>query len=68
MTFSDFGLDGNVTTALGLQYYGGSDVTILSSRTTNRYRLQSDRCVKIFYNLCIINTKVTENSFFIMRM
>ncbi|XP_068235573.1 protein PTHB1 [Palaemon carinicauda] len=40
--FPDFGLDGNVTTALGLQYYGGPDITILSSRTTNRYRLQSD--------------------------
>ncbi|KAK7059243.1 Protein PTHB1 [Halocaridina rubra] len=40
--FPDFGLDGSVTTALGLQYYNGTEVTLLSSRTTNRYRLQSD--------------------------
>ncbi|XP_042887369.1 protein PTHB1-like, partial [Penaeus japonicus] len=40
--FPDYSLDGSVTTALGLQYFGGQSVTILSSRTTNRYRLQSD--------------------------
>ncbi|XP_063611687.1 protein PTHB1-like [Penaeus indicus] len=40
--FPDYSLDGSVTTALGLQYFGGPSVTILSSRTTNRYRLQSD--------------------------
>ncbi|CAL4130802.1 unnamed protein product, partial [Meganyctiphanes norvegica] len=40
--FPEFGVDGSVNTALGLQYYQGPEVTILSSRTTNRYRLQSD--------------------------
>ncbi|XP_071550345.1 protein PTHB1 isoform X2 [Panulirus ornatus] len=40
--FPDLVTDTSVGTALGLQYYSGADVTILSSRTTNRYRLQSD--------------------------
>lgn len=54
--FPDFGLDGNVTTALGLQYYGGPEVTILSSRTTNRYRLQSDSLAALW----LILSEVTQ--------
>ncbi|XP_045624532.1 protein PTHB1 isoform X3 [Procambarus clarkii] len=40
--FPDLVSDSTVGTAMGLQYYSGEDITILSSRTTNRYRLQSD--------------------------
>ncbi|XP_063884729.1 protein PTHB1-like isoform X2 [Scylla paramamosain] len=40
--FPELVQDAGVGTAIGLQYYNGMEVTILSSRTTNRYRLQSD--------------------------
>ncbi|XP_018007608.1 protein PTHB1 isoform X2 [Hyalella azteca] len=41
--FPEFGLDSSMSsTGVGLQHYAGPLVTVLSSRTTQRYRLQSD--------------------------
>ncbi|XP_042217578.1 protein PTHB1-like isoform X2 [Homarus americanus] len=49
--FPDLASDTSVGTALGLQYYSGADITILSSRTTNRYRLQSDSLAALWITL-----------------
>ncbi|XP_037085643.1 protein PTHB1-like [Pollicipes pollicipes] len=40
--FSDLSLDPNMSSAAGIEYYTGSSVTILASKTSQRYRLQSD--------------------------
>ncbi|KAK3875683.1 hypothetical protein Pcinc_019466 [Petrolisthes cinctipes] len=40
--FPELAGEAGVATAMGLQYFNETEVTILSSRTTNRYRLQSD--------------------------
>ncbi|KAF2356403.1 PTHB1 N-terminal domain [Trinorchestia longiramus] len=41
--FPEFGLDSSLnSTGVGLQHYAGPLVTVLSSRTTQRYRIQSD--------------------------
>lgn len=39
---SDLALDANMSSAAGVEYYTGSTVTILASKTSQRYRLQSD--------------------------
>jgi len=39
---SEFVLDSTMANAAGLQYLGGPVVTVLSSKTSQRYRLQSD--------------------------
>lgn len=44
--FPEFGLDSSLSsTSVGLQHFTGPLVTVLSSRTTHRYRLQSDRYI-----------------------
>ena len=40
--FPEFNLDATMANAAGFQYYGGPYVTLLSSKTSQRYRLQSD--------------------------
>ena len=40
--FSEFVLDSTMSNAAGFQYFGGTYVTVLSSKTSQRYRLQSD--------------------------
>ena len=41
--FPEFGYEASMATGIGLQFFGGELVTILSSRTTHRYRLQADK-------------------------
>ena len=40
--FPEFILDSTMSNAAGFQYFGGPYVTVLSSKTSQRYRLQSD--------------------------
>lgn len=40
--FPEFVLDNSMSNAAGFQYFGGPYVTVLSSKTSQRYRLQSD--------------------------
>ena len=40
--FPEFVLDSSMTNAAGFQLYGGPVITVLSSKTSQRYRLQSE--------------------------
>ncbi|XP_023334275.1 protein PTHB1 [Eurytemora carolleeae] len=40
--FPEFVLDSSMTNAAGFQVYGGPSITVLSSKTSQRYRLQSE--------------------------
>ena len=46
--FPEFVLDSSMTNAAGLQQHGGPTVTVLSSKTSQRYRLQSENLPAIW--------------------
>ena len=46
--FPEFVLDSTMTNAAGFQYFGGPYVTVLSSKTSQRYRLQSDNLASLW--------------------
>ncbi|XP_050720589.1 protein PTHB1-like isoform X2 [Eriocheir sinensis] len=56
--FPELVQDAGAGTALGLQYFNGVEVTILSSRTTNRYRLQSDSMAGLWLILKELNRRL----------
>ena len=46
--FPEFVLDSSMTNAAGFQQHGGPTVTVLSSKTSQRYRLQSENLPAIW--------------------
>ena len=46
--FPEFVLDSSMTNAAGFQLYGGAVITVLSSKTSQRYRLQSENLAAIW--------------------
>ena len=46
--FPEFVLDSSMTNAAGFQQYGGPVITVLSSKTSQRYRLQSENLPAIW--------------------
>ena len=53
---TEFILDSTMSNAAGFQYFGGPYVTVLSSKTSQRYRLQSDNLACLW-----ILTETLEN-------
>ncbi|KAF0310643.1 Protein PTHB1 [Amphibalanus amphitrite] len=54
--FSDLKLDAGMSSAAGIEYYTGCTVTILASKTSQRYRLQSDD----FHALWLVTEELTR--------
>ena len=53
---SDLKLDPSMSSAAGIEYLSGSSVTILASKTSQRYRLQSDD----FHALWLVTEELTR--------
>ena len=49
-----------MSNAAGFQYFGGSYVTVLSSKTSQRYRLQSDNLASLWLLTQSIETRLIK--------
>ena len=56
--FAEFVLDSTMANAAGFQYFGGHFVTVLSSKTSQRYRLQSDNLPALWLLIHSLETRL----------
>ena len=58
--FPEFVLDNTMSNAAGFQYFGGPYVTVLSSKTSQRYRLQSDNLACLWLLVQSLHSRLTK--------
>ena len=58
--FPEFVLDSSMANAAGFQLYGGPTITVLSSKTSQRYRLQSEDLAAIWTITEVVKQRLEE--------